>query len=309
MRVGYFGPPGTFTHEALVAAPPAADLDAIPFPTIHATVIAVGDGDVHRGLVPLENSLEGSVGATLDALALDAPGVQIVGETVLAIEHCLIARDDLAFEQIEEVVSHPQALAQCARFLRAELPEARPVAASSTAQAVRAVVDGDGSRPRAALGNRVCARLYRGRVLRAGVQDAPDNETRFALLAPARTPGDGGAGTADTAADTAGVARGGPELARGGPAVAGDGAWRTTIVFWGAGADAPGWLARCLSEFATRAINLTRIESRPRRQGLGHYMFFADLEGRADDEAVGAALRGLAAQTEHLRVMGSYPRR
>jgi prephenate dehydratase len=278
MRLGYLGPPGTFSEEAVRAAVPDDGADLVPLPSIHETVMAVQDGAVDRALVPIENSLEGGVSATLDALAVDARGVTIVGETVLAIRNCLIAREELAFDDIEVVISHPQPLGQCARFLRTELPGATVRAATSTADAVRMVA---GAPERwAALGPRTAAALYGCRVLREGVEDEPDNATRFVWLARAGTP----------------------------PHAAGDGsAWKTSVVFAGAGDRAPGWLVRCLSEFAFRGVNLVRIESRPRRGPLGHYLFHVDMEGRADDPAVAGALSGLGGHCEEIRMLGSYP--
>ncbi|MFL5828859.1 MAG: prephenate dehydratase [Solirubrobacteraceae bacterium] len=283
MRVGYLGPQGTNTEEALIASlgPDGRDgVELLPLPTIYDVVMAVHDGTAARGLVPIENSLEGSVNATLDALAMETEDVAIVGEVVHPIRHCLIARTELELSEVEAVVSHPQANAQCARFIRSRLPGARVLSGSSTAEAVRMVAEHDG--PWAALGNRLAADLYGCVVLRAGVEDVADNETRFVWLARA---GDGGAGT------------GQPER----------GPWKTAVVFWGVGAEAPGWLVRCLSEFADRDVNLTRIESRPRKQGLGRYMFFLDLEGRDSEPHVADALAALRSHVEVLRVLGSYP--
>jgi prephenate dehydratase len=289
MRLGYFGPEGTFTQEALIeatsggsAGPDQAALELIPLPTIYDTVMAVHTGTVERALVPIENSLEGSVNATLDALAMETDDVAIVGEVVHPIRHCLIARTELELDQIEAVVSHPQATAQCARFIRTRLRGARVLSGSSTAEAVRLVAEHDG--PWAALGTRLAAERYGCHVLRAGVEDVPDNETRFVWLAPIGAP-PGGPGAGD------------PEI----------GPWKTAIVFWGVGAEAPGWLVRCLAELASREVNLTRIESRPRKQGLGRYMFFVDLEGRDTEPHVLAALGALRGHVEVLRVLGSFP--
>jgi prephenate dehydratase len=280
VRVGYLGPEGTFTHEALITAAAASDLEPVPLPTVYDAVMSVHDRSVEYALVPIENSLEGSVNATLDALSLETEDVAIVGEVVHPIRHCLIARDDLELEQIETVVSHPQATAQCARFIRTRLPGARVLQGSSTAEAVRLVADHDG--PWAALGNRMASERYGCVVLRAGVEDVTDNETRFVWLAPAGTPpGQPGTGAA--------------------------GPWKTALVFWGVGSEAPGWLVRCLAEFASREVNLTRIESRPRKQGLGRYMFFVELEGRHTEPHVTEALAGLRAHVETLRVLGSFP--
>jgi len=294
MRVGYLGPEGTFTHEALTDAMAAAELEPVPLPTIYDTVMAVHSGVVDRALVPIENSLEGSVNATLDALAMETEDVAIVGEVVRPVRHCLIARSPLELDEIETVVSHPQANAQCARFIRSRLPQSRVLAAPSTAEAVRIVAEHRG--PWAALGNRVAAERYGCQVLRAGVEDVADNETRFVWLAPA--PGD--------------PQRPGDPRRPGEPQRPGDpgpsiGPWKTAIVFWGVGAEAPGWLVGCLSEFAARDVNLTRIESRPRKQGLGRYMFFLDLEGRDTEAHIADALNGLRSRVEVLRVLGSFP--
>jgi prephenate dehydratase len=282
VRAGYFGPEGTFTQEALIRATAGTDLDHIPYPTIYDTVMAVHSGAVDRALVPIENSLEGSVNATLDTLAMETEDVAIVGEVVHAIRHCLIARSALELAEIEAIVSHPQANAQCARFIRTRLPQARVLAGASTAEAVRIVAAHEGRW--AALGTRFAAERNGCRILLAGVEDVAGNETRFVWLAPVGSP-PGLPGDARTA---------------GGP-------FKTAIVFWGEGSEAPGWLVGCLSEFAERAVNLTRIESRPRKQGLGRYMFFVDLEGRDDEPRVVEALERLRARVATLRVLGSYP--
>ena len=143
MRLGYLGPAGKFSEEAMRAATGDGGGELVPFASIHETVMAVQGGTIDRALVPIENSLEGGVNATLDALALEAHDVEIVGETVLAIRNCLIARDEIPLDAIEVVVSHPQPLGQCARFLRAELPAATLRATTSTADAVRSVAASD----------------------------------------------------------------------------------------------------------------------------------------------------------------------
>jgi prephenate dehydratase len=285
VRVGYLGPAGTWCHEALLGSGRLEVAELVALPTIYDTVMAVHERSVELALVPIENSLEGSVDVTLDALATDAEDVEIVGETVQPIRNCLIARPGLEIDAIETVYSHPQAIAQCARFLRTRLPGARVVAASSTAEAVRSVTR-SADAPSAALGNRLAADLYGGRVLLDGVDDAPGNATRFVWLAPRDR----------TVAAAAGD---------GAPAAAGRA--KTSLVFWGAGDETPGWLVRCLSEFSDREINLTRIESRPHRAGLGNYMFFADLEGGAAAPPVAAAIDRLREHCETVRVLGSYP--
>jgi prephenate dehydratase len=283
MRVGYLGPEGTFTQAAVLSAPLAQALELVPQETIHDTVLAVREGSVERGVVPIENSLEGSVNVTLDALVFEAEDVRIIGETVLGVEQCLIAQERLPLDQIEVVISHPQATAQCRDFIRAKLPEARVMTSSSTAEAVRLVTERIRHRW-AAIGTRLAAELYDCVVLESGIEDVSGNQTRFVWLA-----------------------RDGAEPGVPGASVGADAAWKTAIVFWGAGTDSPGWLVSCLSELAFRGVNLTRIESRPLRAGLGQYMFFADLDGSDADAQVLDALAGLRARVNVLRTLGSFP--
>jgi prephenate dehydratase len=277
MRVAFLGPEGTFSDEAVRAAA-AADDERLPYPTIPDVLDAVRAGAADRALVPIENALEGPVNATVDGLVARAGELAIVGETVLPIRNSLIAARPLAPEAIRVVVSHPQPLAQCARFLRRELPHAEARAAASTAEAVRTVVAS--GEPWAALGPRAAARLHDAVVLEEGVDDDEDNATRFVWVARA----------GDVRADAAS-----------------GGAWKTSLAFAGARDGKPGWLVRCLSEFAFRGVNLTKIESRPRRSRLGHYVFLVDAEGRAADAAVAEAIDGLHAHCEEVLVLGSYP--
>jgi prephenate dehydratase len=273
MRVGYLGPAGTYSEEALRASAPER-VEEVPYPTIYDAVMAVEEGEVDRSVVPIENALEGAVAVTLDTLALDAGDVRIVAEVVHPIHHCVVAPRELDLAEVERVVSHPQATAQCRRFLRERLAGAELVVAPSTADAVLSVRDS--GEAAVALGSRLAAELYGCRVLVADVEDHPDNATRFVWLAPA--------GEASAAGPSA----------------------KTTLVFWGGGDQSPGWLVHALSELSDRGVNLTRIESRPRRMSLGHYMFFIDLEGGAGQPAVDEALEALRAQVEVLRVLGSY---
>ncbi len=287
MRVGYLGPPGTFSHEALTALPDAGDWRLEATRSIHAAVLAVQAGEVDRALVPIENSLEGSINATLDALAIEAHDVEIAGELLHPVHHCLVAASvDVPLERIRVVGSHPQGIAQCAEFLRRELSHAAVRPAASTADAVRMVAERRGEAAEevwAAIGSRDAAERYGGQILRANIEDVPGNETRFAWLAPA-----GSEAVVLQPVEGAG--------------------YKTAIVWWGAGSGSPGWLVRCLSEFAFRGVNLTRIESRPRRDaGLGEYRFFADLEGQASTAPLKAAIDGLRAHAETVRVLGSFP--
>jgi prephenate dehydratase len=286
LRLGYFGPAGTFTHAALSASSRAAGAEAVPFPTERETVLAAERGEVDAAIVPIENSLEGGVNATLDTLAFDAEDVRIVGEEVLPVTHALIARPGVALADVDAVVSHPQPLGQCRRWLAENLPGRRAIAATSTAEAVRVVSEDPA--PHAAIGTAAAAELYGCAVLASGIEDEHGNETRFLRMARA---GSQPFGRAD-----------GPDAA------GGLGAPKTSIVFHGAGDASPGWLVRCLSELAFRGINLTRIESRPLKRQLGHYLFFVDLEGDAADPQVAEAIERLHVHAEVVRVLGSYPR-
>jgi prephenate dehydratase len=292
VRAAFLGPEGTFSEEALLASSEEGSIEPVPMPTIYDCVMAVQEGRTEAALVPIENSLEGSVNATLDALAFEADRVTIVGEVVHPIRHSVIAREQLGLDEIERVVSHPQASAQCARFLRERVPQAEVVSAESTADAVRVVAHTD--HRWAALGPRLAAELYGCEVLLEGVEDHPENETRFVWLG--RTAAEG-----DTAAEgLASRAKPHDRLGDRGQS------FKTSTVFWGL-PDAPGALVEVLKEFAAREVNLSKIESRPRKEGLGRYIFFADLEGAATDESIAAALAAVEGRVDTLRVLGSYP--
>jgi prephenate dehydratase len=273
MRVAYLGPAGTHSEEALRASAPP-DVEAISHPTIYDAVMAVQEGAVERAVVPIENALEGSVAVTLDTLTVEADRVRIAAEVVHPIHHCVVAASEVSLSTVERVVSHPQATAQCARFLREHMPNAEHVSAPSTAEAVMSVCRaGDGS---VALGSSLAAQMYGCYIVATNVEDHPDNETRFVWLAPA--------GDVEPPGKDA----------------------KTSIVFWGGGDESPGWLVDVLAEFSGRSVNLTRIESRPRRTGLGHYFFYVDLEGAVDDGPVADALDAVRSHVGELRVLGSY---
>ncbi|HEY5943133.1 MAG TPA: prephenate dehydratase [Solirubrobacterales bacterium] len=275
MRIAYLGPAGTFTEDALGETVPEGECEPLRTATIHDAILAVEHGEADRALVPIENSLEGSVRPTLDTLAFDVSAVAIVGEHDYRVRVHLIAREGVQAETVEAVLSHPQPLAQCQRFLRENFPEVELRSVSSTAAAVRMV--SESARPWAALGARAAAALYGCELLREGVGDSDDNVTRFVWIAPAGTE------------------------------PAGDGPWKTSLVFSELGEDHPGALVNALSEFSDRGINLSRIESRPMRSGLGRYMFFCDLEGKEDDSLVAEAIARLRSKAESVRILGSYP--
>lgn len=275
MKIAYLGPAGTFTEDALGEAAPDGGFEPLRTASIHDAILAVERGEAARALVPFENSIEGSVRTTLDTLAFDAQGVTIVGEHDYAVRAHLIGREGLELGRVEVVISHPQPLAQCARFLRERLPGAATRSASSTAEATRIVCES--SEPWAAIGSRAAAKLYGGAILEEGIEDEATNVTRFVWIAAAGTE---------------------PQ---------GNGPWKTSLVFSELGADHPGALVEALQEFSNRAVNLTRIESRPLRKELGRYMFFCDLEGAAEKAPVADAIEALRAKAESVRILGSYP--
>jgi len=281
VRIAYLGPAGTFTEDALRGAlADGVGFEPLRTATIREAILAVEQGEADRALVPFENSIEGSVRVTLDTLAFDAQGVAVVGEHDFSVRAHLIAERPLALSAVRTVLSHPQPLAQCARFLREQLPQAEQITATSTAEAVRTVCESPSPYPSAAaIGARAAAELYGGVVLAEGIEDEANNVTRFVWIAPAGTEASGGE------------------------------AWKTTLVFSELGEDHPGALVNALREFSSREVNLTRIESRPLRLGLGRYMFFCDLEGALSEARVAEAVGALRDKAESVRILGSYPTR
>ncbi len=277
MRIAYLGPAGTFTEDALgeVTIEEEKDIEPLRKASIHDAILAVEQGEADLAFVPIENSIEGSVHSTLDTLAFETKSATIVGEHDFAVHATLMARELIELDQIAAVLSHPQPLSQCARFLREHLPDAELREAASTAEAARLV--GKSSEPWAAIGPFGAAELYGCTVLREQVEDEDNNVTRFVW-----------------------IARPGGEPASGS-------AWKTSLVFSELGDDHPGALVNALREFSSREVNLSRIESRPLRLGLGRYMFFCDLEGALSEAPVAEAVEALRGKAESVRILGSYP--
>lgn len=277
MRIAYLGPAGTFTEDALYEAEITSENAELQrTATIHDAILAVERGETDLAFVPFENSIEGSVRSTLDTLAFDTQGVTIIAEHDFVVHAMLLARATVALDEITAVLSHPQPLAQCARFLRENLPAAELRSVSSTAEAARLVSGSDETW--AAIGGLTAADLYGCTILRKDIEDAADNVTRFVMIAPAGTE----------------------------PKASGK-AWKTSLVFSELGEDHPGALVSALQEFSSRGVNLSRIESRPMRLGLGRYMFFCDLEGAETDESVAGAIEALRTKADSVRILGSYP--
>ncbi len=268
-RVAYLGPPGTFTEEAALLYLPAAE--RLSFPSESAVVDAVESEDADVGVLAIENSLEGSVTRTLDALIHESALV-IRREIVLPIEHCLITRPGTAIADVRTVHAHPQALSQCRRFIERVLPEAAQQASLSNAAAVEEIMRREGA---AAIGSARAADVYGAEVLETNIQDSPHNRTRFVALAPTdceRTGRD-----------------------------------KTSLAFTVAH-DRPGTLVEVLHEFSDRRISLTKIESRPSRENLGIYIFLVDMEGHRTEPEVAEALAAVQAKAQFFRILGSYPR-
>jgi len=273
LRVAFLGPTGTFTEEALRAQRDLAAADTVALATIGDVLGAVTAGEADLGFVPIENAIEGTVHATADALVFDVD-LLVQREAVLDVHLHLMAPPGTSLAAVRRVLSFPVASAQCRRFLAEQLPEAELVATNSTAEAARLV--GQERRPGdAALAPRLAARLYGLRVLASAVEDHPDNQTRFVAVA-----------------------------GHGVPAPSGHD--KTSIVCFQRD-DHPGSLHAILSEFAARAINLTKLESRPTKRQLGSYCFLVDLEGHIADEVVADCLRVLHAELARVKFLGSYP--
>ena len=274
-RLAYFGPPGTNSEEAALAYAEreGGGFELVPMPTISAVALAVAAGDVEQGVVPIENSLEGAINETLDLLIHAEKPVFIRSETVLPIEHLLLARPGTKREEITVIKSIPVAIAQCREYIAREFPDAEIEAALSTAAAVEAVMGRPGA---AAIASRRAAELYGAEIIDSGIEDRKPNHTRFvAVAAEDHEP------TGDD---------------------------RTSIAFTFANEDRPGQLVAALQEFASRSINLSKIESRPSKVKLGTYIFLVNVDGHRLDAPLAEALAAIEQRCSIFRVLGSYPR-
>ncbi len=269
--IGYLGPPGTFSHEALVQLLPDV-VEPVPMASVTRALDAVRDGEVAASLVPIENSVEGAVSATLDELAVGS-GLHILAEIAIPVRFCVAVRDD-ATADVRTVVTHPHAMAQCRAWLAENLPGADLVPAASTAAAAVSVANGEYD---AAICAQRAATAHGLRIVADDVADSRDAETRFILVGPP------GAPAPPTGAD------------------------KTTLDIY-MREDQPGALLEILTEFSVRGVNLTRIESRPTKTTLGNYYFSVDCEGHILDERVGEALMGLHRVCGNVRYLGSYAR-
>jgi prephenate dehydratase len=273
--IGFLGPRGTFTEEALQATLAHAERpQLVPFPSFEDTIRSVSDGLVDLAIVPIENAIEGTVSVTVDILTHEIENVQIVREVRHPITHRLITRPGVTLRDVTKIVSIPVAWAQCRIWLKKHLPGIDVEAANTTASAVERVAQSD--EPWAAIGSALAAEENGCIVLHDSIEDHGDNETRFVFLSRQRERQDL------------------PEP------------YKTSVVCE-IMKDQPGALLLILQEFAYRYINLTKIESRPSKRGLGDYLFLIDLEGKVDDATVADALSCLTCKLPRLTVLGSYP--
>lgn len=269
-RYAFLGPAGTFSEEALLSLG-IEGLDPVSCASIEEVFEAVERGQADFGIVPIENSVEGSVPSTLDALAFDTT-LEIQDELVIDIHHALITAPEADLAGVRTIVSHPQATGQCRRWLARNLPGRAIVAANSTAEAVQRAV---GDPAVAAVGTRLAAQLYGGEVREPAIEDYAGNQTRFVVI---------GRGLRTRSGND-----------------------KTSLALF-MKVDKPGALLMILSEFAYGEINLTKIQSRPTKRQLGDYMFFVDLEGHVDDQNVRTALDCLRLKLREVKVLGSYPK-
>jgi prephenate dehydratase len=273
LRIGFLGPEGTFHEQALLTQADLAAEELVAMPSIPEVLAAVDSGDVDLGFVGIENSIEGTVTVTVDALTLDHD-LLIQREVDLSIQLNLLAPPGVEMSDIERVISFPNAFGQCRNYLARELPGIPTIAENSTAEAARLVGEQQDGRT-AAIAPALAAKVYGLDVLAVDIEDHPENQTRFVIVAREGIP-------AATGHDKS-----------------------TIVVFQRT--DRPGSLLTILQEFAARAINLTKLESRPTKRGLGDYCFIIDLEGHLEDELVADCLRDLRSKVEDVKFLGSYP--
>jgi len=277
--VGFFGPVGTFAHQALLTLPPTiSGLDhgsAVAYSTVGLALQGVRDGEVPAALVPIENSVEGGVSATLDNLA-SGERLMIIREVVLPVQFTLFGRAGTTLADVRHVLTHPHAAAQCRDWLTAQLPDAVVTESGSTAGAAEEVADPQ-SRFDAAVCATVAGELHGLSPLAVGIADNPDAVTRFVLVS------------------------------RPGPVPPATGADKTTMVLY-MREDHPGALLEILEQFASRGVNLCRIESRPTKRTLGDYCFSVDAEGHIADARLAEAMMGLHRVCADIVFLGSYAR-
>lgn len=273
-RIAFLGPEGTFTEQALLSQTDYAQMELVPLTSIPEVLTTVADGRADFGFVGIENSIEGAVTVTVDTLAFET-NLLIQREVLLGVQMHLLAPSGVGLSDVRQVMSFPVAAAQCRGFLNTALPGAIQVSTASTVEAAVLVAGEHNDGHTAAIAPSVAGKLYGLDILASDIEDHPDNTTRFVSVARQGVP-------APTGHD------------------------KTSIVVFQR-ADRPGSLLAILQEFAARAINLVKLESRPTKQGLGQYCFLIDLEGHIADELVADCLRNLKSKVADVKFLGSYP--
>ena len=272
-KIAYLGPPGTFTEEALDKfIKDISQIKKISYPTVVEVIKSVDRGEADEGVVPIENSIEGSVNITQDILTFESEA-KIIGEVTIPVKHSLIGRKKIGLENIKKVISHPHATAQCRKFLSTNLREAEIIAANSTAEAVKILKKENNDI--AAIGTKIAAKIYKLEIIESDIEDNKDNKTRFVFIGNRIQP--------KTGED------------------------KTSIVCF-LKEDRPGSLYNILKEFAQRNINLTRLESRPAKKDLGDYVFMIDLDGHLHDKNIFEAIEVLRKSVYMVKILGSYPK-
>jgi prephenate dehydratase len=269
MTLGFLGPEGTFSEQAAITY--CAEAELVPIASIPEVADAVEAGEIDEGIVPIENSLFGSIIPVLDFL-IKAEKSRIKYELAIPVEQCLISEPDMDLSKVARIYSHPQALGQCRGYLARTFPGVDLVASLSTAGSVSDMLLSE--EPAAAIAPYRAAEIHNAAVIERGIEDGKSNFTRFAVL--------GHSDHVQTGRD------------------------KTSMAFWFS-SDAPGTLYQALGLFSNRGINLSKIESRPTGESLGTYVFLADISGHRSDKTVNAALTELAGITSELKILGSYP--
>lgn len=272
MRICYLGPKGTFSEEALIRYVKCFETcDIIELNSIPEVIGCLSRNMCDEAVIPIENSIEGSVNVAVDMLINDANGIMIKGEIIIPISHCLITNGEIGFKDVHCILSHPQAIAQCREYISKNFPNAEVKSAESTSQAV---LDIRTHSNMVAIGPERAANIYGLTVLAKDIQDVKDNYTRFLILSHQDC-----SSTGDD---------------------------KTSLVF--SVANSPGSLYKVLEVLAVENINMTKIESRPSRKKLGEYVFWVDIEGHRDDKHIDYALKKLNGKTDFLKILGSYPK-
>ncbi len=281
-KIGYLGPCGTFCELAVQGYTHGKTYEKVPFPTIEAVFTSVDSGEIDVGVLPMENSCEGAVNQTFDLLAYGFPPVsegesnsvydiRIIGEIILPIKHSILTRPDTQIEDINRIISHSQALAQCREYLTKKFPQVELVEVSSTAEAVRQVAQA--RKPWAAIAMVDAAAKYGLNILEQDINDYLNNETRFIVISKVEHE---------------------CEIE-----------CKTSLLV--NVANQPGALYQVLKEFSLRGINLTKIESRPAKTKMGEYLFFIDIDGHYMEPKISDALNEIKTITQPPKVLGSYP--